>query len=264
MKHQSKDRLSAIEKALEILVSFADVDREVGTVEVSNLTGIHKATVSRILATLLDYGMVSQNDETRKYYLGPLAYRLGRSQTGQLINALTAISQPHVDRLRDVVAETVSLEVWVERKTVACYLAESHNPLRVAMGPDDVLPLHAPAGAKAILAFVSHDRVDRLIPEQLPSYTERTITSKAALLSRLVEFNKQGYSIDNQELYSGIYAIGVPIFDRLRKPVAAISVVMPASRISAAREVEIVEQLKLTSRAISKTINSRLPSFPKL
>lgn len=263
MKHQIKDKLSAIEKTLEILVSFADVDHELGTVEVGEITGIHKATVSRILATLLDYGMVSQNDESKKYSLGPLAYRLGRSQTGQLVSTFTAVSRPHIDSLRDRVAETVSLEVWAERKTIACYLAESKNPLRVAMASADVLPLHAPAGAKAILAFVSHDHLDRVLPDELPRYTERTITSKAALLSRLVEFNKQGYSIDDQELYPGIYAIGVPIFDHVRKPVAAISVVMPASRITADREAQIVAQLKSTSRAISKEINDGTPLFSR-
>ncbi|WOJ97726.1 IclR family transcriptional regulator [Congregibacter brevis] len=261
MKHPIKDKLSAIEKTLEILVSFADVDHEVGTVEVSEHTGIHKATVSRILGTLLEYGMVSQNDETKKYTLGPLAYRLGRTQTGQSISAFTSVSQKYIDELRDAVGETVSLEVWAERKTIACYLAESKSPLRVAMASADVLPLHAPAGAKAILAFVGQDHLDRLLSEDLPRFTEHTITSKTELLERLVIFNKQGYSIDNQELYPGIFAIGVPIFDRISKPVAAVSVVMPASRVTEKREAEIVQHLKRTSRAVSAAMSDGPNSF---
>lgn len=262
MKHQIKDKLSAIEKTLEILVSFADVDHEAGTVEVSELTGIHKATVSRILATLLDYGMVSQNDQTKKYSLGPLAYRLGRSQTSQSISNFVSVSRQHIDALRDALCESISLEVWAENKSIACYLAESKHPLRVSMPAGDVLPLHAPSGAKAVLAFVSRDHLDRLLPDTFPAFTQNTITSREALLARLVEFNKQGYSVDDQELYPGIYAIGVPIFDHVSRPVAAVSVVMPASRVSVPREAEIVKQLKSTSRAVSKAINEVRPLFP--
>jgi DNA-binding IclR family transcriptional regulator len=262
MKHQIKDKLSAIEKTLEILVSFADVDHELGTVEVSELTGIHKATVSRILSTLLDYGMVSQNDDSKKYTLGPMAYRLGRSQTSQSISTFASLAHQYIDELRDALSETISLEIWAENKSVACYLAESKHPLRVTMPAADVLPLHAPAGAKAVLSFVGQDHLDRLLPDSFPAFTENTITSKQELLERLIEFNKQGYSVDDQELYPGIYAIGVPIFDQLSRPVAAISAVMPVSRVTAERKIEVVRLLKSTSRAVSKAINEVRPFFP--
>ena len=262
MKHRVKSKLSAIEKTLEILVTFADVDHEVGTVEISELTGIHKATVSRILASLLDYGMVSQSDETKKYCLGPLAYRLGRSQSSQAISAFASLARRHIDELRDSLSESISLEVWAEHTSVACYLAESKNPLRVAMPSADVLPLHAPAGAKAVLAFVPKDHLERLLPETFPAYTEHTITSREVLLERLVEFNKQGYSVDAEELYLDVYAVGVPIFDHLSRPVAAISALMPASRVTEAREAEIVKQLKCASRAISRQIAEVRPLLP--
>ena len=262
MKRQNKDKLNAIEKTLELLISFADVDHELGTVEVSGLSGLHKATVSRILATLHDYGMVSQNDETKKYSLGPLAYRLGRSQACQSITALTSLARPYVDALRDSLGESISFEVWTENKTVACYLAESDNPLRVAMPSADVLPLHAPAGAKAILAFVCEEHLDRLLPDSFPKFTDFTISSKDALLSRLVQFNKQGYAVDNQELYLGIYAVGVPVLDHLSRPVAAISAVIPISRVTPEQEAEVVKQLKSTTRALSKAICDTRPLLP--
>ncbi len=261
MKNRSREKLTAIEKTLEILISFADNDRELGTVEISDLIGIHKATVSRILSTLLEYGMVSQSDDTKKYILGPLAYRLGTSEASQFVHAFVAVASEHIDKLRDALMETISLELWTENKTVACYLAESLNPLQISMMPADVLPLHAPAGAKAILAFVSNDHLDRLLPEVFPKYTHQTITNKPDLLVRLAEFNRRGYSTDDEELYPGIYAIGVPIFDSLSKPVAAISAVMPIARITPERELEIVKQLKRTAKILSREIKGKRPLF---
>ena len=251
MKKPPKNKLNSIEKTLEILIAFAESNHELGTVELSELTGIHKATTSRILSTLLDFGIVTKNFETRKYYLGPLVYRLATTRSSQWISALVALSKPHIDELRDRIDENISLEVWAENKTIACYIAECKNPVRVAEMAVDVLPLHAPAGAKAILSFISVEHVKRLLPERFPKLTENTTTTRSEFLSRLKAFNKQGYSVDNEELYNGVYALGVPVFDQLSRPVSAVSAILPATRAVEEREAEIVNELKRTSRIIS-------------
>jgi DNA-binding IclR family transcriptional regulator len=261
VKVNQKEKRSAIEKTLEILIAFADSDRELGTVEISELTYLHRATVSRILRTLLDYGMIYQNNETKKYNLGPLSYRLGASEISQKIQSFVSLSKTHVDNLRDTLSETISLELWMGNKTTACYMAESRRPLQVSMPLGNVLPLHAPAGAKAVLSFVNQDYLDRLLTEDFPQYTDNTITTKTKLLAKLSEFNRQGYSIDDQELHMGIYAIGVPIFDYISKPVAAISAILPSARINAGREAEIVAQLKRTSHIISQKIKRDRTGF---
>ncbi len=262
VRKRTKQKLSAIEKTLEILVTFADNNRELGTVEVSELTGFHKATTSRILGTLLNYGLVSQEDRTKKFNLGPLAYRLGVSKTSQSIQAFVDVTKPRIDLLRDRINETISLEVWTGNNTVACYLAESRSPLRAAMLQADVLPLHAPAGAKAILSFLCVDQINRLLDDELESYTDNTITMRDKLHDRLIQYNKQGYAVDDEELHSGIYAIGVPVFDYLHKPVAAIVAVMPATRISEKREAEIVSELRRTSRYVASEINQKRSLYP--
>ena len=253
---QANDKLTAVEKTLEILQAFADADQTIGTVELSRLTGIHKATASRILASLHQYGMVSQCEETKKYRLGPLAYRLGRSQSSQLIQSYADLSKFHIDRLRDILKESVCVEVWAENKTVVCYRAPYNKALDLRMADADVLPLHAPAGAKAILAFVNKDYVEGLLPRELARFTHNTVTKREDLMNRLVEFNRQGYSVDNQELHPGVYAIGVPIFGRLGKPVAAISVVLAADLMSNERESDIVRHMKSTARDIARAIKN--------
>ena len=56
---------NAIEKALSILVVLVRHDRPLGTVQISRITGFHKATTSRILSTLERFGLVVQNDRSR-------------------------------------------------------------------------------------------------------------------------------------------------------------------------------------------------------
>jgi DNA-binding IclR family transcriptional regulator len=258
-KSIKKDKLSAIEKTLEILITFTHTHFELSTGEISKLTGFHKATTSRILSTLVDYGLLAHNDERKKYSLGPLTYRLGLSRGNQSIQGFVALSSPLIDRLRDSVNESISLEVWSGRGTIACYFAESRDPLRVSMVEAEVLPLHAPAGAKAILSYMHKEQVSKLLEYEFDALTENTLTSKSELLARLGQFHQQGYATDNQELHLGIYAIGVPVFDYVGKPKAAVCMVMPAARITPEKEAEAVMCLKRTATDISNELK-KLPS----
>jgi DNA-binding IclR family transcriptional regulator len=267
VRKRIKQKLTAIEKTLEIIGVFSESKKELGTVEVSELTGFHKATTSRILATLADYGLLTQEGKNKKFNLGPLSYKLGASTACQAIQALVDVSKPRIDSLRDKINETISFEVWTGNSTIACYLAESRNLLRVSMVPADVLPLHAPAGSKAILSFLCVGQINKLINDkhlgdELESYCENTITSKEELHRKLVEYNKQGYSIDNEELHPGIYAIGVPVFDYLCKPIAALVAVMPVTRVTDARVAEIVCELRKTSKFIAEQVNQKRSLFP--
>lgn len=101
-----------------------------------------------------------------------------------------------------------------------------------------------------------------MLDKEFESFTENTIISRAALHLRLVEYNKQGYAIDNAELYPEIYALGVPIFDYLSQTVAAICAVMPITNISAEREAEIVNELKKTAKIIAREINKKRMLYP--
>jgi DNA-binding IclR family transcriptional regulator len=263
-KATKKENLNAIEKALEILITFTNSSDHLGNGEISKITGFHKATTSRILATLVDYGLVSQDNESRKYNLGPLAYMLGLSGMSQYIQRFVDISFPHIDSLRDTIKESISLEVWSGTGTVACYFAESRNPLRVAKPPADILPLHAPAGAKAILSFTHIDQTIKMLDYDFEAFTENTILSQEELLAQLEKYNRQGYATDNEELHTGIYAIGVPVFDDLSKPVAAICMVIPVSRISPEKEADSVEKLKHTAAIISAQLKKMPASSMRL
>ncbi|MBW1862914.1 MAG: helix-turn-helix domain-containing protein [Deltaproteobacteria bacterium] len=68
MQHISKSHQS-LEKALIILLAFDPQNREIGTVELSEMVGLHKSTVSRLLKVLVAYNFIQQNPQTKKFSL---------------------------------------------------------------------------------------------------------------------------------------------------------------------------------------------------
>ena len=250
MKPQ-RSKPNAIEKALDILELFIPYDQEMGTVEISKKLGLHRATASRTLMTLARRGFLQQNPNTKKFRLGRSSLELGKAISRNLSNGLIPIAKPYLDDLSRVLEETVLIEVFTGTETFIGYIVEGIQRVRVAGTLGDRLPVHAAAGAKAVLAFLPPETVERLVGKKLPPLTPNTITDFRIFSNELERVRCQGVSFDNEEIDVGINAIAVPIFNHNDLPVAAVVVAGPSRRIRTAIDSPLVSQLKEVSAKIS-------------
>jgi DNA-binding IclR family transcriptional regulator len=248
-------RFNSIEKAMEILLAFTPYNHEMGTVEISKKLGFHKATVSRILFILMGHGFLQQNPQTKKFMLGPSITNLGWAINNFLNTNLVHIAKSHIDDLRSILKETIVLEVLAGKSTVMAYIAEGPQQVRIAGTLGDRLPIHAAAGAKAILAFSPSEVRDSLINGEMPRFTPNTITDPEIFQRQLQDIRRRGFSFDNEEIDVGINAVGAPIFNYEEKPVAAIVVAGPSPRVSWDSDSPIVARLKDTAAKISAQLH---------
>lgn len=251
MQLNSKTHQS-LEKALTLLLAFEPHNSEMGTVELSALVGLHKSTVSRLLKVLVAYHFLSHNPETRKYSLGPAILHLGRALNQSLKTNLVQIAKPHIDDLRNHLKETVILEILAGENMVMAYVAEGSRLVRLAGSIGDRVPFHAAAGAKAFLAFCTPELKNSLLGVKLRPFTKYTITDKAKLDRELVEIRRKGFAFDQEELDEGTFAIGAPIFNHEKRPIAALVVAGPSQRISWDEDSPIVASLLETAEHISQ------------
>ena len=116
--HLNPAPYQSLEKALKILLAFESRNREMGTVELSNILGLHRSTVGRMLKILTAYQFLQQNPQTKKFSLGPTNILLAKSLKKSLKSDLVQIVKPYLDELRDTlqdttIFETLSLENWI-------------------------------------------------------------------------------------------------------------------------------------------------------
>lgn len=248
---QKIEKANSIDKALAILSSFAPYNQEMGTVEIGQKLGFHKATVSRILKNLARHGYLTQNSQTKKFLLGPSVMDLFRAVNQSLKTNLVFIAKPFIDDLRDSLKETVILEVLTGESTLMAYIAEGPRLVRLAGSIGDRVPIHASAGAKAILAFLPPETRKILLNVKLHPFTRNTITDKRFLLRQLREIRAHGVAFDHEEIDEGTSAIGAPIFNHEEKPVAATVVAGPSQRITEAMDSEMVKRIKHIASKIS-------------
>lgn len=243
--------VSSAEKALLILKAFTSDDYELGTLDLSKKLGFPTSTVNRFLHILESTGFLQKNPVNKKYQLGREAAEIGKTVNQHLSENIVSIGQPHVDHLRDLAGETAGFEVMYGNSIYFVYEAKGPNPVSVSFSVGDRLPVHVTAGAKAILAYSSPERVEYLIKGKLSRFTQNTITRRNVLKEQLVEIRKKGVAFDYGEYFVDVYAVGGPIFNLEDKPIAAVVVAVPSFRMDKRFEAKVIPLIKETAGKIS-------------
>lgn len=255
--NQISPKSNAVEKVLKILMAFTPHNQAMGTIEISRNLGFHRTTVSRILQTLKREGFLQQDPQTKQFMLGSSVVALGRAINQSLKSDLIPIAKPHIDSLRDVLKSTVVLEVLSGNVILTGYVAEGPPPVRLIGHVGDILPNHASASAKAILAFSPPETRNRLInKKEMTRFTPKTITDSEVLLRQLDKIKQQGFSVDDEETGIGVRAIGATIFNHEGAPFAAVVVTGPTQKISGRLASLEVRLLMETAAIISKALHS--------
>jgi IclR family acetate operon transcriptional repressor len=230
-------------RGLRILLTIADRG-EVRAEDLSALLETPASTVYRYLRTLMEFGFVDRRDG--RYLIGPrLVIGSGSNVTSE---QLIRVADPV---LRLLVTETGESAVVMRRiglSAVCLHQVESPNALRVALEPGVMLPLHAGAVNRVLLAYALPEIVDEVIAQGLDPITPSTPTA-ATLRETLDDIRQTGIGRSEGELYSGAVGIAAPVF-RDRGIVGAVGVIGPAARCGLAWRSRVGQLLPEAARTI--------------
>jgi len=227
----------AIGKAADILKAFIPNNRELGTIDISRRLGLHKATASRILLTLVREGFLRQDPDTKKFTLGRNALIIGRAAIDSLNTELVSLSRKYIDGLAEELKETVLLKKVMGKNCIILYVAREKRAVRLIRSIGERMPVLTSSGGRAILAFDKEQSVIYL-PEKMRQ--------------ELKKIRREGYALNHEEGALGITSIGVPVFNQERAPVAAVVVTGPGGRLQVAANLDIVEKIKKAAKQIGE------------
>jgi IclR family acetate operon transcriptional repressor len=238
-----------VAKALQTLTVLGEARQSLSLAELCSRLDIPKTTVFRYLQTLMEYGFVNYNPATDKYSLGLKLWSLGQAAWSR--TRLQELARDAMQHLRDQFDETVNLGVIDGREIVYLEMAESHRTLRMhaQLGGRD--PVYSTSLGRAMLASLPEDEWALHLPARLTPMTTRTVTTLPALRTLLIETGRRGYSLDDGENEENARCIGAPILDATNRPIAAISVSSPASRMGDDRIPIVAAAVMDAARRIS-------------
>ena len=221
--------IASLIKSLRVLEELGEAGGESSVGQLIEGTGLDRTTVQRIVRTLHDEGYL-QRVGRGEYAVAPRGYVLGAmlSKGGHL--ALAA--QPILSELLRETRESVHLAV-LEGTDVVCI---SHLPsgkmLAFNFPVGARLPAYSSSLGRAMLAYLPQEQATRILKlSDRRRRTERTMTSLKDLTGELDRVRGQGYSVVESEVEMGVSSVGAPVLGPQGEALAAINVVVPATRL---------------------------------
>ena len=246
--------VQAADTALSILETVAFSQEPLGVTQIAAALGTAKGATFRYLQTLLDRGYLVQDPVNSRFRLGLKAFSLGRNAPAEW--DLAALLAAPMRQVRDATGLSVVLSTPTLQG--ACVLATVPGTKMIEIGVrvGSTLAMHASAQGKIFLAFDRLARLDQVAETELTRFTERTITSRAALLAEIEAVRKQGYATAPEEVLPGINTVAVPVFDKSGTLVAALAIVGSIQHVSAQPDPQLIELILNLGTTASRLVSN--------
>jgi IclR family acetate operon transcriptional repressor len=233
----------------------------IGVGELARLLEMPKSSVQRALVTLSTAGWIRPNSgEITRWVMTTKALAVGGHASGDL--GLRDAAVPIMEDLRRRTEETIHLTVPEDDKVVLIERLETPKPVRISMALGHALPLHASANGKAVLANSGSEIIRRLFVNELPRYTDTTITDPDQLLAELAAVRERGFAVNHGEWRSDVGSVAAAVMGGPEKPIASLSANIPMSRLTA--EAEAVYGIAVSEAASSLSARLGYASGPAL
>lgn len=251
--NESGSTIKSVHTALQLLDLVGRMRGGARVKDLSEKTGINKASISKMLSTLAMHGYVRRDPSSRQYFLG---YKLIELST-RLIESIDIrqAARPALEALEATTNEVINLATYHNGDLIYIDKYEGTKSLR----------MHSKIGGRAGWTYTSVGKiVYACLPEQEQAYildslsfeprTPESITSRTQFLAQAAEAKKLGYALDLEENELGIVCVGAAVFDYSGKVVGGVSVSSPTVRSNEERLIELAALLVKACRNISAAL----------
>jgi IclR family transcriptional regulator, KDG regulon repressor len=259
---KNRTRLSSVANSLRLIKAFSEDHYEIGISDLAKRLGLAKSTVHRLASTLLDQGMLEQNEGDGKYRLGLALFELGTLVRRKM--DFTVEARPFLRTLMEKTGETVHLAILDHDSVLYIITHESKQALRMGSKVGTRVPVHCTAVGKTLLAFQPEEEIERILARGLPASAPNTLVDAKALRRELALVRARNYALDDEESEVGLRAIAAPVRSHSGNVVAAISIAGPVHRMTKKMLLGWVRELVGAAEAVSQRLGwSRSPGVPR-
>lgn len=248
-----KDEVAALARGLALVRLVSASSSALSNRDLADATGIPKATVSRLAATLVGAGYLRQLADSERYVLGGAVLELGNAWLRNF--DLRAYARPHLQALADQAAAAVHLMVRDGLDLVIIDSLRSRSAVilsRLDLGSR--MSIATSAAGRAYLASLDPAGRAALLDEIRAASGERWPQVQARLDESLADHARQGWCSSFGEWHPEIHALGF-VLHGPRGQLYAVSCGGPAYLLSREFLLETVgPQVPRTVQAIESAI----------
>ncbi|MCF6249545.1 MAG: IclR family transcriptional regulator [Desulfobacula sp.] len=246
----------AVEQAAQLLLYLGKTrEMDLGVTDICKEIGIHKSKGFSILNALAQYDLVTKDNKTKTYSLGPALMPLARKAREKL--DINAIAKDHLQLLANETKTSVLLGIISNDQFYISGKYDGNDKLSVTVRRHQSLHITHGAHGKAIFAFMDESEQDRIFnSDQLHFHGETCDLDHKILEKELKDCRKNGYAVDNGKITPGITAVSSPVFDHNNQVSAAIVLV---GTFTEDKFDLLGKKTAATAKLISKKAGAQLP-----
>jgi IclR family transcriptional regulator, acetate operon repressor len=249
---------SVISNVFAVLRCFSVEEPLLGVTEIASRVGLHKSTVSRILAMLEQEDVVERDEISRRFRLGMGIIAVA----GPLLADLDVrrIAYPVLRELAERTRETASLLVWTGSEAVSVEQIPSKHQIKHTSDLGTRYPQALSASVQVFLASEGAERAKALLQSSVITYPALDEASLEAYLVRLEDVAARGYATNYGETSIEEVGIAAPVYDHRGDVAASVLVSAPRFRVSTDQLQALAESCAKAARDITSRMGGAWPT----
>ncbi|ANH74011.1 bacterial transcriptional regulator family protein [Ralstonia insidiosa] len=233
MNMQTEGGVSAVNRALTVLLAFGNAPNGLMLAQVSEATGLNMSTLLRMFESLEQFRFIKRLPDGR-YVLGPANFHLGMTYRESF--QLREHAAPILARLSEETGETAAFYVREGDQRVCLFRFHAERSVRTNLREGDRFPLDVGAAGHVLLAFSG---------------------TRSAEHEKVVE---QGYAVSIAERDAESAAIACPVFGVGRVLSGTISLGIPRYRFNKKVQNDYLPRVLDAATELTHALGGDLPS----
>ncbi|HYP32999.1 MAG TPA: IclR family transcriptional regulator [Burkholderiaceae bacterium] len=258
--------IQSIEVGGQLLHAMAHMGRPMALKDLAREADMPAAKIHAYLVSFTRIGLMKQDSESGRYFLGPLALQLGLISLKQANPVQAAAAE--LPGLTQRIGHTAAISVWGSRGATIVRLEESPAPIHVNMRQGTVFSLTNTATGRLFAAYQSDEAVKRMLdaeralqkthPEPvIPNVPPpAAVPTWSTFLPQLREVRQHGLSRSEGETLPGVNAMAVPVFDHGGEVAAAITAIGPAGIFDLSWNGPIARELRACAQRVAHELGA--------
>jgi IclR family acetate operon transcriptional repressor len=244
--------IASVDSALRLLLLFGQ-RQQLRIADASSELGVAPSTAHRLTKMLEYHGFVRQDPDSKAYLAGPMLVKVGLRVMRDL--DIRAVARPLLEQLVAQVSETGNLAVLQGSEVLMLDSIETSRSLRVGARTGRVMPAHASASGRALLAEMPPERVRELYASaRLPRTTRSPVTTRRRLEEELAATRERGYAVQRGEMEDDVAAVAAAVRDRPGAANFAVALAVPVFRLDDLRASELGRAVVETAESLSRAL----------
>jgi len=211
---------------------------------IARKTNLPLATTHRILSGLEWNGLINHDPYSKEYSLGDELFYLVNAACQSNIRERLRSS---LERVANETEDMVFLQIRSAYDVLCADLVTGGYPIRaIAIKTGTRRPLGIGAGGLALIAFLPDEKFEEIIRANQQRYLQYYKIKPDYIRYLANVSRKRGYVVSEQVFQKNITSVSVPLFDRNKNVMAAISVASIPQRMNKERQKKVAQIINKT------------------